>query len=29
MIDELPKERIAEFLQEKHKSDAVRPSSQQ
>ncbi|KAF7175701.1 hypothetical protein CNMCM7691_009708 [Aspergillus felis] len=29
MIDELPKERIAEFLQEKHKSDAVRPSKQQ
>ncbi|RHZ72947.1 hypothetical protein CDV55_107795 [Aspergillus turcosus] len=25
-IDELPEERIAEFLQEKHKSDAVRPS---
>ncbi|GIK03585.1 hypothetical protein Aspvir_007657 [Aspergillus viridinutans] len=29
MIDELPEERIAEFLQEKHKSDAVRPSKQQ
>ncbi|KAF4216715.1 hypothetical protein CNMCM8980_007292 [Aspergillus fumigatiaffinis] len=28
-IDELPKERIAEFLQERHKSDAVRPSKQQ
>ncbi|EAW25338.1 uncharacterized protein NFIA_108310 [Aspergillus fischeri NRRL 181] len=28
-IDELPKERIAEFLQEKHKSDAVQPSKQQ
>ncbi|RHZ50153.1 uncharacterized protein CDV56_103444 [Aspergillus thermomutatus] len=29
MIDEMPKERIAEFLQEKHKSDAVRPSKKQ
>ncbi|KAF7121676.1 hypothetical protein CNMCM5793_009148 [Aspergillus hiratsukae] len=28
-IDELPEDRIAEFLQEKHKSDAVRPSKQQ
>ncbi|KAK9612421.1 hypothetical protein V6Z94_007134 [Aspergillus fumigatus] len=28
-IDELPKERIVEFLQERHKSNAVHPSKQQ